>query len=647
MNFVGILSVWNASLVYSPFRVSLVLIAATVFGCSGCSTAQFVTLRAKPRNPLTERLQLWSPAGPEPSERTEEFLAASGATQSRDVRILLQHTRRAVKQFATEDSLHAAAELSYLTARQTESDDTQLAAELYLDAAHYSWQYLAGNGNVRVRNPNAVEHRVTTDVYNSSVEGFMRLMNSEQSGEHREGFSLPLTGRSVRFEVPQPSAWIHPDQVGEIEFVSDYEVNHLRHRHVASGIGVPIMIHRQRPERPSQLEEYYAEGLRFPATALLRFPTPQEQYSAKPIRLQIYDPRDSESVVVRDSLVPIETDLSTPLARFLTNPDLELLDTFAFLRPDKAESLQGLYMVQPWDPDRIPVLMVHGLWSSPITWMEMFNELQSDPVLRAHYQFWFYMYPTGEPLAFSLADLRDDLEELQERCDPLHRNAKLDQMVLVGHSMGGLLSYLLTVDSGDTFWKSVSDTPVTELPAHADTTSEIERVFFFESDPSIDRIITLATPFQGSRYANRFTRWLSQAIVSLPEKTLKATQLMTGLDSRQGWKNVFTPRTSLDSLAKESAVVNLIGQTTTQDSVIHNNIIGVSRGQSLRWWTDGVVTYRSAHRDDADSEITVAAGHSQIHRHEIAIKEVRRALRDHLTQVKDLSKVITVGQSTE
>ena len=475
----------------------------------------------------------------------------------------------------------------------------------------------------------------------------MRLVNAERSDEHRERFSLPLTGRSIRLEVPQPSAWIHPDQVGEIEFVSDYEVNHLRHRHVTSGIGVPIMIHRQRPEPPSQLEEYYADGLRFPATAVLRFPIPQEQHSGTPIRLQIYDPRDSEGVVVRDSLVPIETDLSTPLARFLTNPDLELLDTFAFLRPDKVKSLQGLYMVQPWDPDRIPVLMVHGLWSSPITWMEMFNELQSDPVLRAHYQFWFYMYPTGEPLAFSLADLRDDLEELQERCDPLHRNEKLDQMVLVGHSMGGLLSYLLTVDSDDTLWKSVSDTRVAELPPNDETTSEIERVFFFESDPSIDRIITIATPFQGSRYANRFTRWLSQAIVSLPAKTLEATQLMTGLDSRHGWRNVFTPRTSLDSLAKESAVVNLIGQTTTQDSVIHNNIVGVSRGQSPKWWTDGVVTYRSAHRDDADSEITVAAGHSQVHRHENAIKEVTRALKDHLKQVQDLHKVITVGQSAQ
>jgi hypothetical protein len=81
--------------------------------------------------------------------------------------------------------------------------------------------------------------------------------------------------------------------------------------------------------------------------------------------------------------------------------------------------------------------------------------------------------------------------------------------------------------------------------------------------------------------------------------------------------------------------------------VIHNNIVGVSRGQSPKWWTDGVVTYRSAHRDDADSEITVAAGHSQVHRHENAIKEVTRALKDHLKQVQDLHKVITVGQSAQ
>ena len=259
-----------------------------------------------------------------------------------------------------------------------------------------------------------------------------------------------------------------------------------------------------------------------------------------------------------------------------------------------------------------------------------------------HYQFWFYMYPTGEPLTFALADLRDELEELQLRCDPAGRNRKLDQMVLVGHSMGGLLSYLMTVDSEDTLWNSVSQVPMADLQTDPDTAGEIERVFFFESDSSIDRVVTIASPFRGSRYANRFTRWLGRAIVSLPASTMKVTGLVAGLNTRSGWEKVFTPTTSVDSLARQSAVLHLVSQTTTPEDVVHNNIVGVSRGRTARWWTDGVVTYRSAHRDDVDSELVVPAGHSQVHRHERAIEEVRRVLKDHLQQLRQQRDIIPV-----
>ena len=645
MNLSGFISVWNASFVRCRSRVSLILIAVIAFGQAGCSTVQFATLREKPRNPLADRLRLTDPAGPRPSERTENYLATTGAVQSREIGLLLDHTRRAQRHAVTSESLHAAAELSYLVARQTEVEDIGLAGELYVDAAHYAWRYLVGTHDQRVKDPNSPPHRQTADVYNSSVEGLLRLVNADRPDRDRMSLSLPLTGRKIRFEVPHPSPWIQPDQLGEIEFVSDYELRNLRHRHVTRGLGVPIMIQRQRPANPSPLEEYYAEGLRLPATAILNFPTPQEQHAGQPIRLQVFDPRESDGVVVRNTRIPIETDLSTPLARFLTNPDLELLDTFAFIRPDKAESLQGLYMVQPWDPDRIPVLMVHGVWSSPMTWMEMFNELQSDPVLRDHYQFWFYMYPTGEPLTFALADLRDDLDELQRRCDPHQRNKKLDQMVLVGHSMGGLLSYLMTVDSDDTLWNSVSQIPAADLEADAGTQDEIQRVFFFESDPSVDRIVTIASPFRGSRLSNRFTQWLGRTIVSLPTTTLNVTKLITGLNSRQNWANVFAPSTSLDSLAERSAVLNLVGHTTAHESVVHHNIVGVSRGKSPKWWTDGVVTYRSAHRDDADSEIAISASHSQVHRDPKAIDEVRRVLKEHLKHVRRGHRVIPVSHS--
>ena len=162
----------------------------------------------------------------------------------------------------------------------------------------------------------------------------------------------------------------------------------------------------------------------------------------------------------------------------------------------------------------------------------------------------------------------------------------------------------------------------------------------------MDRIVTIASPFRGSRYANRFTRWLSRTIVSVPTATLKVTKFITGLNDRQNWENVFAPRTSLDSLAKRSAVLKLVAQTTVPESVVHHNIVGISRGRSPKWWTDGVVTYRSAHRADADSEMAIRADHSQIHRHPQAIDEVRNVLREHLRSVDSGSLVVPVGHST-
>ena len=612
---------------------------------TGCTTAQFVTLREKPFNPLTERLRLGAVGGPQLSERVQRFLEVTGCPPSRDVKELLRHVRSRAEEAPSTEAFHAAAELSYVFAQQNRTRDLALAQELYFDSASFAWAYITSPGpGAAPIDPNDPRHRETTEIYNSSVEEFVRLLRRDNRNRDLRELRLPLTGRVVTFDIPHPSPWIDREQVGNIEFVSDYEIRNLRARHVSPGIGVPIVIQRQRPSAPTVLEDYYAEGLRFPATVVLRFPSAAERAQGDVARLQVFDPRDSDAVVVDDTLIPLEADLSTPLARFLTNPDLKLLDTFAFLRPDKARSLQGLYMVQPYDPNRIPVLMVHGLWSSPVTWMEMFNDLQSDPVLRDNYQFWFYMYPTGEPLAFAQADLRDELYELRRRCDPGGCNDNLDRMVLVGHSMGGLLSYLMTIDSGDRLWNAVSRVPVHQIKADQETHSEIRRVFFFESNRSIDRVVTIASPFEGSSYANSFTRWLSGSIISLPARTVRLSRLIFNDERLPCWKRMFPERTSLDSLSRDSAVLRLIGQTSIPEPVVHHNIIGISDGDSEDNWTDGVVAFTSAHRSDVDSEIRVPADHSNVHRHPDAIAEVRRVLLEHLESVRRPYRVTPVRQ---
>jgi hypothetical protein len=207
-------------------------------------------------------------------------------------------------------------------------------------------------------------------------------------------------------------------------------------------------------------------------------------------------------------------------------------------------------------------------------------------------------------------------------------------MVVVGHSMGGLISHMLTIDSSDRLWNSVSRIPEEQIRAREEEKSEIRRVFFFQSNASVQRIVTIASPYGGSRYSNPFTRWLSGTLIFLPSRTLQLTRLVSEQNQSGWWERFWTPRTSLDSLTKKSAVLTLIRDTRVPNDVKHHNIVGVSKGKSREDWTDGVVSFRSAHRSEAASEVTIRASHSEVHRHPDSIAEVRRILIEHLDETR-------------
>lgn len=558
-----------------------------------------------------------------PSKRTTSWLHQTAYRGEDEFDQLLRHARTRGSE-GDREALHTAAEVSYLAAERSRRRDPQLAAELFLDAVQFSWLYAVRTlPEEGVTEAARQRHRETTEIYNTALEQLLRLTHSERTLDGERRIRMPLSGRRIRFEVPFESPWMSAVQLGRFEFVSDFELKNLRKHHRRRGLGVPLMVRRERDHAVPELETYYAPDLTLPVTAVARF-------DASEIRIQLLDPRETDGIVVENRFYDIEADLSAPLAWFLTDRDKGVLDTLGLFRPDKARRVEGLYMVGPYDPDRIPVLMVHGLWSSPITWMEMFNDLQADPELREKYQFWFYLYPTGEPLTTSAANLRERLKEVRRRCDPFGQNKRLDQMVVVGHSMGGLMSFLLTVNSEDKLWNSLSKIPVNEIKGGEEIQNEIRRVFFFESDRSVDRIITIASPFSGSGFANRFTQWLSGSIISLPDVTSKLSEQIFFQNNQSLWDRMFAPRTSLDSLSRNSAVLSLVGQSSTPPEVTHHNIVGVCTGRKQKDWSDGVVKYQSARRTDVESEIVVEACHSSVHRHQETIQEVTRILKEHL-----------------
>lgn len=192
------------------------------------------------------------------------------------------------------------------------------------------------------------------------------------------------------------------------------------------------------------------------------------------------------------------------------------------------------------------------------------------------------------------------------------------------------MTHMLTIDSGSRLWNSVSGKSVEELKASSDVKSEIRRVFFFESNPSIDRIVTIASPYGGSSLSNRFTRWVTGTFVWLPATTHELSRIVFDQNHTNWWDRVRAPQTSVDSLTQKSAVLKLIRDSHVPDDVKHHNIVGVRKGHDTTTWSDGVVSYRSAHREDVTSEKVVPAGHRDVLLHRDTVSEVRRILLEHL-----------------
>ena len=296
-------------------------------------------------------------------------------------------------------------------------------------------------------------------------------------------------------------------------------------------------------------------------------------------------------------------------------------------------------MLEPYQPGKIPVLMVHGIWSSPITWMEMFNDLRGAPEIRDHYQFWFYLYPSGQPFWYSAAKLREDLAEARQIIDPQHREPALDQMVLVGHSMGGLVAELQTLDSGDDFWNVVSEKPFQLVKASSETRRDLADTFFFHPnpvDPPRDHDRHAAPRQQGRQLDDPLAG--QQADQAAADDRQRPQQLhKDNPDLFRKPSNLIDVDTSIDSLAPDSPILPVMLNAQRAPWVKYHNIVGRIPDKGLIGrvvgGSDGIVTFSSAHLDDVASEIVVNADHLEMTRHSLSVLEVHRILLEHLAEV--------------
>lgn len=553
------------------------------------------------------------------------------------------------------DLVLALAETHLLLASSVEKVDSTRADGLYYMAAAYAYHYLFDTANLEGEvtpavNPYDPRSRFACDLYNSALAKCLRRTQDSEQIDLRQPVYWPSVDETLRVSY-RGFQW-QPDEFGAFAFCADYDVVGLENVYRDRGLGVPLIGTRREADVASSRAVRFPHALSFPVTAVYHFKGTLADVAAHPPgHLELCNPLTVPSVKRTEDSIPLESDLTTPLCYFQSKSDLNQFRLSGLLRASEVQAFSGLYLFEPYQPGKIPVILVHGLMSSPLTWVRLFNDLQADPAVHDHFQFWFYTYPTGNPLLLAAADLRQNLDRIREELDPQHHDAALDDMVVLGHSMGGLVVRLLTVDSGDAFWGMTTTLPFHSLALSDRSRDELQRMFFFEHQRLVQRVIFLGTPFGGSEMAGSWPARLAIPFIRQPHTLRSASRELTR-ERPQDFPMLPGGElpSSLDLILPGSTLLRTLAVLPTAAGIHCHIIAGVipfretildrvlagTFGDEL---TDGVVSYRSAHLEGAESELIVPADHKDIKHHPRTVLEVRRILLEHFQAFKN-------GQST-
>jgi triacylglycerol esterase/lipase EstA (alpha/beta hydrolase family) len=589
-----------------------------------------------------------------PSERTLLFLRQRDMIRKwrHDPIAVLRELDRGIRVEADREALFALMELCYLEAKRQgaiSEANLMLSVSCLVNAYHYLFNPAFGPA----ASPYHPHSRLACEYYNRSLAAVLmyfrdrdvRLMYfRDRDVRYRKDMRLPLLNGHLRLSERYMEHGWRPEELEIYHAAYEFKVEGLENLHTTYGIGVPMIVVRASPElEKTRKKEKYAPKIEqtYAATVVLRVNTAISPDAAEDVSyaagLEIYNPVNTERVEIGKRTAPLESDFTTPLAYMMVQSPppsgLEgLLDVEAW------EDRQGLYMLQPYQRGKIPVVLVHGLMSSPETWIKMLNNLMGDPRLREHYQFWFFMYPTGNPILYSASILRDSLIQIQQTFDPKGRDPAFNQMVLVGHSMGGVLSKFMVQDSGDALWRQFSDKPFGEIRVSGENRALLERVFFFESLPFVTRAVFIAAPHRGSEWADRTVGRLGSSLVELPVRLISfSTDLLKTVaiapfygTSGEVMRFDHIP-TGIDSLSPNNPTLRISADMPIAPAVTYHSIVGNREAADVAGGTDGIVSYASSHLENAASEKIFHAGHG-VHNHPLAIMEVKRILIEHLDQ---------------
>jgi pimeloyl-ACP methyl ester carboxylesterase len=529
------------------------------------------------------------------------------------------------------DRLFALAELSFLHASNGGS------TPYFLSAAIYAYAYLFPKDAASTPDPFDPRFRLAVELYNQGIAKGLK----EVAGRDivlREGTYKTSFGDLAVMIDPNEFRW---GSFRLLSFVdaAELEVRGLRNWYRWPGMGAPLVASLER--LPGVEDSAFARipaGIKVPVTVFLKPDNVEEGLKTGHITatLELKTTQEETSMTIDGRRVPIEFGLSSALAYTLEGSQIYRIELKGLLSgnlslvQESSRFKDNVFLMAPYRPGLIPLVLIHGTASSPARWAELINEIQNDRELWGRYQFWLFTYNTGNPILYTGGILAEGLRTAVKDLDPEGKDPAMEKMVVIGHSQGGLLTKLTVVDSGTQFWENTASTPFDQLDVSSETKLLLRRSLFYKPLPFVKRVVFISTPHKGSYVSGGWIGGLTGKLISLPSTLLSPFTEVLKSTSMTNLKNI--PK-STDNMAPESPFVKAISSMQVASGITAHSIIPVKNPDDPKEeWKDGVVEYKSAHIDGVESELIVLhEGHSVQDKPQ-AIEEIRRILIENLKE---------------
>ncbi len=410
---------------------------------------------------------------------------------------------------------------------------------------------------------------------------------------------------------------------------SEVKVRREKERHLTPGIGIalvgwkettPVNVPRPAFQPPT--------GMPYAVNATLRF-----DKAGRPVWHFVKRWIDDDFYFA-ETRRALACDWTAPNVFYWNMSNLDDLTIQNVLLPGRYMEETGLYFLQPYDPKKIPIVMVHGLKSSPDAFRYIINDLSPEPWFREKYQIWLFNYPTGNPWLYTGIKFREYIHSATKYARTQGDDTQLNKMVVLCHSMGGLITRSSVTEPGTVFYDEHFDKPLDQLKVTPNTRKLIASGMLYKPLKEPKRVVFLAVPHHGSPLANMRFAMMTSNIIRLP-KTLTVDLLDATLHSAKesAAAGEEAPRmpTSISSLSPKSRGIKALAKLPLPKGIHFHSIVGNRGRGQIPDCSDGVVPYKSSCVNPVESEKVVPWGHG-VTDCPVSSEEIKRILKLHLQQ---------------